>query len=264
MTSPFLIFCQTMGELLLGTQGWSYDDWTGNFYPPDLPRNRRLAHYSSVYSSVEIDSTFYAIPRRTTVENWARQVPDDFIFSVKVPKVITHEKVLEDCDTELETFLDHISLMGDKLGVVLFQFGYGFKPEKHEVLVPFIERLPDGFNFAVEVRNRKWLFDDFFNLLCQNNVALAQIDHPWFPRLPETTADFAYIRWLGDRKKIESDFTHIRFDRSKEYEWWAETIKNALPNIKKLYAYMNNHYAGHSPTSLSQFREIYDRLNLDS
>lgn len=253
-----------MGDLLLGTQGWSYDDWVGNFYPLGLPGNKRLIHYSSVFKTVEIDSTFYAIPRKTTVQNWARQVPDDFTFSVKVPKVITHEKVLEDCDAELESFLNHISLLGDKLGAVLFQFSYGFKPEKFDLLSAFVQSLPDGFHFVIEVRNRKWLFDEFTSLLNDHHIALAQIDHPWFPRLAETTANFAYIRWLGDRKKIESDFSHVRFDRSKEYEWWAETIQNLLPNIGKLYAYMNNHYAGHSPTSLSQFREIYERLSPSS
>jgi len=231
-----------MAELLMGTQGWGYDDWEGNFYPHTLPKNKRLVHYSSAFQ---------------TVENWARLVPNNFIFSVKVPKIITHEKVLEDCETEVETFLEHISLLGDKLGAVLFQFSYDFKPEKFNVLKAFISNLPDGFKYVVEVRNRKWLFDDFTSLLRAHNIALAQIDHPWFPKLKYPTADFAYIRWLGDRKRIESDFSRIRFDRTNEYQWWAEVIRDTLPNIRKLYAYMNNHYAGHSPTSLRKFQEIY-------
>ena len=250
-----------MAELLMGTQGWGYDDWEGNFYPHTLPKNKRLVHYSSAFQTVEIDSTFYAIPRKSTVENWARLVPNNFIFSVKVPKIITHEKVLEDCETEVETFLEHISLLGDKLGAVLFQFSYGFKPEKFNVLKAFISNLPDGFEYVVEVRNRKWLFDDFTSLLRAHNIALAQIDHPWFPKLKYPTADFAYIRWLGDRKRIESDFSRIRFDRTNEYQWWAEVIRDTLPNIRKLYAYMNNHYAGHSPTSLRKFQEIYAELS---
>ncbi|MFQ6674417.1 MAG: DUF72 domain-containing protein [Fidelibacterota bacterium] len=251
-----------MSKLFLGTSGWSYDDWVGNFYPPELPKNKLLIHYSTVYNTVEIDSTFYAIPAKGVVKNWARMVPDGFHFSVKAPKVITHEKVLEDCEEDLNIFLDHMSLLGDKLGPILFQFSYGFKPgDKFDALQHFISNLPKGYDFALEVRSRKWLFDEFTNLLRTHNIALAQIDHPWFPKLEYPTADFAFVRWLGDRNKIESDFSHIRFDRTKDYEWWAEVIHDALPNLRKLYAYMNNHYAGHSPTSLDRFREIYEGHN---
>ena len=90
--------------------------------------------------------------------------------------------------------------------------------------------------FALKVQNRNWLFDDFSSLLHDYNVTLVQIDHPWFPHLTKTTADFAFIRWLGYRKQIKSDFSHVRFDRTEEYEWWAEMIKNTLPSIRKLYA----------------------------
>ena len=249
-----------MSKLFLGSSGWSYKDWAGNFYPSTLPRNKFLIHYSTVFNTVEVDSTFYAVPSKQVVENWARMVPDGFQFSVKVPRVITHEKILEDCEEELAIFLDHLSPLGHKLGAILFQFSYGFKPEeKFDVLQQFVSHLPEGYQFTVEVRNRKWLFDEFYDLLRSNNIALAQIDHPWFPKLKYPTADFGFVRWLGDRRKIESDFSYVRIDRSKDYEWWAEVIHDTLPNIRKLYAYMNNHYAGHSPTSLTQFREIYQR-----
>ncbi len=121
-----------------------------------------------------------------------------------MPQVITHEKELVDCDGELRAFLDTMSLLGDKLGPLLFQFPYGFQADRFDVLARFLATLPEGFRFVVEVRQRKWLGRAFYDLLRTRGVALALIDHPWMPRVSETTADFTYIRWLGERKRIDA------------------------------------------------------------
>ena len=237
-------------RVLLGTSGFSYPDWVGNFYPEKTPVRRMLEEFTKRLPTVELDSTFYAIPRKTTVEGWRDRTPDGFVFAAKVPQVVTHEKGLVDCGHEINAFLDTMSILGEKLGPLLFQFPYGFKADQFDVLAKFLPTLPEGFRFVVEVRQKKWLGEPFYDLLRKRGVALALIDHPWMPRLSETTADFTYIRWLGDRKKIESDFSHLHLDRTTDLAWWADVVTELLAKKVQVFGYMNNHYAGHSPSSL--------------
>ena len=115
--------------LHVGTMGWSYGFWKGTFYPEKLPSNEFLGYYARQFGTVEVDSTFYRIPRTQTVTDWKEQTPDGFVFSLKFPQVITHVKMLEDCQEETKVFLERVSLLKEKLGVLLLQFPYAFKPE---------------------------------------------------------------------------------------------------------------------------------------
>ena len=115
--------------LHVGTMGWSYGFWKGTFYPEKLPSKEFLGYYARQFGTVEVDSTFYRIPRTQTVTDWKTQTPEDFVFSLKFPQVITHIKMLEDCQEETNVFLEHASLLKEKLGVLLLQFPYAFKPE---------------------------------------------------------------------------------------------------------------------------------------
>ena len=165
---------------------------------------------------MEVDSTFYRTPSVATVNGWERKTPTGFILAAKIPQLITHEKCLKDCDEDLKYFLETMSLMGDKLGPLLFQFGYfnkkAFKSGKEFLarLEPFLKKLPKGYRFALEIRNKQWLTAEFFDLLREFKVAYALIDQAWMPQPNEIfekfdpiTADFSYIRLLGDRKGIE-------------------------------------------------------------
>ena len=175
-----------------------------------------LSYYATKFDSVEVDSTFYRTPSVATVNGWERKAPKGFLLAAKIPQVITHENVLQDCDEDLNRFLETMDLMGDKLGPLLLQFGYFnrtvFRSSGDFLarLEPFLLKLPKGYRFAVEIRNKDWLSKPFFDLIRAHKVAYAQIDQSWMPRPTEIfekfdpiTADFTYIRLLGDRKGIE-------------------------------------------------------------
>ena len=210
---------------MIGTSGFSYRDWLGNFYPQFCPQADFLKFYASQFKTVEIDATFYRIPKEETVIRWAKVTPENFVFTAKFPQAVTHEGDLESRLSSQAAFLDVMQNLGPKLGPLLLQFPYSFKPESKGLLVKLIEALPEKGMFALELRNRKWLDEkDLFDLLSDKSIAFCLIDHPWMPKVNIRTGGFQYIRFLGDRKKIENDFSYVRYDREEELEWWRNLI----------------------------------------
>jgi uncharacterized protein YecE (DUF72 family) len=261
-------------ELYLGTSSWTAASWEGIFYPPGTPTARYLSFYSRHFPTVEVDATFYAAPAPATVDGWRQRTPEGFLFAAKAPKAITHDRVLVGCDAELSEFLGVMERLGEKLGPILFQFKY-FKQAEMPGVDPFLERLepfvaalPGGFQYAVEVRNRGWLVPRLLDVLRARNVALALIDHPYMPRAAEyrrrpelITADFAYIRWLGDRYKIEeitTDWNRLVLDRTRETASWIHTIRELLPQVQRVHGYYNNHYAGYGVGSARLFQALWE------
>nr|MBN2277048.1 DUF72 domain-containing protein [candidate division Zixibacteria bacterium] len=244
-------------EILVGTSGYSYQDWLGNFYPQFCPRADFLRFYSSIFRTVEIDSTYYRIPNPDTICRWRNTTPEGFVFTAKFPSSVTHEGDIETRLDNAGAFIAGIRLLENKLGPLLLQFPYNFNPEDHfDILKQLIENLPDDLKFAVEIRNRKWLGNSFYDLLRVRNIALVQVDHPWMPRQSEFTADFAYVRFLGDRKKIPGDFSYIREDHHEDLKWWSHVLEEFSRSRGEVYAYFNNHYSGHSPTSALKLIEL--------
>jgi uncharacterized protein YecE (DUF72 family) len=257
------LFAETPGSidppetgLYLGTSGWSYADWEGTLYPEALPSASRLAEYVKRFASVEIDSTFYGTPRRSTVQNWREVAPDGFLFAAKFPKQITHDGNLLGAEAETESFLHTMAELGDRLGPLLLQLPPSFNVEAMGVLEDFLERLPQGFRYAVEVRHRSWLGSDLPEMLRERGAALALIDYPRMPRMQEATTDFSYIRWLGDRREFPEGHTHLKKDRDYDLLWWSELVDRFLEEGRTVFAYANNHYQNHSPSTLQRFLEI--------
>ncbi len=263
------------GSLRIGTSSWSAPSWEGAFYPRGTPPGDYLAHYAKEFDTVEIDATFYRIPTDRMVDGWRERTPPGFVFAAKMPQVITHEKMLEGCGEELGVFLRAMDRLGDKLGPLLFQFRY-FRKQEFPVPGPFIERLerflpalPAGHRFAVEVRNKSFVVPRLLDLLRRRGVALAFIDHPWFhgvepmmKRGNALTADFAYLRWLGDRHGIEKRTTtwdRLIVDRTEQMRPWLSAIRAMLDGGKQVYGYFNNHYAGYAVGSIRLFREAWDK-----
>jgi uncharacterized protein YecE (DUF72 family) len=242
-----------MEKLHVGTMGWSYDFWKGNFYPEGS--ENMLTEYAKNFDSVEIDNTFYRIPSRDIVRKWAAETPDDFIFSAKFPRKITHIKMLHDCQEEVEVFVEHMSLLGDKLGPLLIQLPPGFAPDKSGILKDFLEGLPKG-RFAVEVRNKKWLDEKFYELLKDNKVALVLLDHPWMPKMNTITADFTYIRWAGDRKKVKGILGKVERDRSEDIKEWAVKVKGFLDDSIEVFGYFSKYYSGYPPGDVKMLLDI--------
>ena len=242
--------------LYLGTSGWSYADWEGTVYPPATPAGARLAEYVKHFSTVEIDSTFYGTPRGTTVERWRKVAPRGFLYAAKFPSEITHERNLVNSRSEAENFVDTMQRLDDKLGPLLLQLPPDFTVEGTNVLDTFLAELPKGPSYAVEVRHRSWLDSDLSDLLREHRAALTLVDYPRMPRLEEATTDFAYIRWLGNRREFPSGHTHPRKDRDDDLLWWSGVVDRFLGEGKTVFAYANNHYQNHSPSTLERFLEL--------
>ena len=247
-----------MSEVHLGTQGWSYKSWVGNFYLANTAAGDYLSQYARQFRAVEIDSTYYGAPRPQTVEQWREITPEDFRFTAKFPQAITHEKMLNDAAPETLHFLDAMALLGDKLGPLLLQFPYQFKPDQYPTLAEFLAALPREFRYAVEVRHRGWLSDAFFDLLAKHRVALALADYAYMPKLDRATTDFVYIRWLGNRKDIPDDhYETVRIQRDQELDRWGDVITQFLDQGVTVWGFANNHYQGHSPATV---RSLLERI----
>ncbi|MGD8759815.1 MAG: DUF72 domain-containing protein [Anaerolineales bacterium] len=240
------------GGLYLGTQGFSFPDWVGPFYPAGTPRRAYLEHYARHFPTVEIDSTFYGVPRLTTIQGWRRRTPPGFRFSAKFPRSITHDKKLDRSLAEAKAFISSMQELGDKLAVLVLQFAYDFTPDYFDRLDAFLGELPAESRYAVEVRNRAWLTTGLHEMLSSHNVALVLQDLHYMPKLDWITADFTLIRWLGRRKDIAL-FDRIQIDRTEELQTWAEHVRQFLDDGVDVYGYFNNHYAGHSPESARHF-----------
>jgi uncharacterized protein YecE (DUF72 family) len=243
------------GNLYLGTQGFSFKDWVGPFYPTGTTQKTYLEEYSKHFPSVEIDSTFYGVPRDTTIQSWKDRTPEKFIFAAKFPRLITHDKKLDRAQGDAEHFVHTMQGLGKKLGVLTMQFAYDFTPNLFDRLDDFLANLPEGPRYAVEVRNRQWLTPNMGEMLSNHNVALVLQDLHYMPKLDWITADFSVIRWLGRRKDID-EFDRIQIDRTKVLQSWSEKVHLFIQQGFDVYGYFNNHFAGHSPASVRQFGEI--------
>lgn len=244
------------GGLYLGTSGWSYADWEGTVYPPGTPPAGRLVEYVKYFSTVEIDSTFYGTPRKSTVGRWRMVAPRGFLFAAKFPREITHERNLVDSKDAAENFVRTMQGLDDRLGPLLLQLPPDFTVEGIEVLNAFLQELPEGPRYAVEVRHRSWIGSDLPELLRERGAALTLVDYPRMPRLEEATTDFAYIRWLGNRREFPSGHTHLKKDRDDDLLWWSGLVDRFLEEGKTVFAYANNHYQNHSPSTVERFLEL--------
>jgi uncharacterized protein YecE (DUF72 family) len=234
-----------------------------------------LTYYATQFDAVELDNTFYRTPALSTVQGWYKKTPPGFLFAAKVPQVITHEKVLVNCEEDLKQFLEAMEALGEKLGPLLFQFGFfnesKFRsgPEFLARLKPFLKGLPKDFQYAVEIRNKYWLDARFADALREHGVALALIDQSWMPRQWEMkekfdliTADFTYVRWLGDRKDIEEQtaaWDKTIINREAEITEWVRILKSVVARGIKAFAWANNHYAGHAPKTVQLFWDIWKK-----
>jgi uncharacterized protein YecE (DUF72 family) len=264
-----------MADIRVGTSAFTAEGWEGSFYPKGMPPRDFLSFYATQFDTVEVDSTFYRTPALSTVQGWHAKTPAGFLFAVKVPQIITHEKVLIDCEEDLSHFLRTMDTLGAKLGPVLFQFGY-FNKSKFKsgaeflaILMAFLKKLPKGYQFAVEIRNKNWLDARYLEALRESGVAHVLIDQAWVPRPWEMkekfdliTTDWTYVRWLGDRKGIEEQtksWDRTIVNREAEIAEWVQILKRVVARGIKAFAYANNHYAGHGPATVKLFWDTWNR-----
>jgi uncharacterized protein YecE (DUF72 family) len=248
----------------IGTQGWNYDAWVGPFYPVGTRPADYLTVYSRAFDTVEVDSTFYAVPPVKTVRGWYDRTPHGFTFALKLPQEITHERRLRDADDVANLFYDRARELGEKLGPVLIQLGPDFGPVELPALANLLPTLPKDIRFSVEFRHRGWIQDGVLALLAEHGVGLTLSDARWIPRrqmlalAARPTAKFLYVRWMGANRDVV-DYSRIQIDRTPEVEQWAGVLWPLLPKGISVYGYVNNHFAGHSPQSA---RELQRALRL--
>jgi uncharacterized protein YecE (DUF72 family) len=231
--------------------GWSYNFWLNNFYPADTKPENFLEEYSKHFNTVEVNSSFYRVPSVSTLENWKNQTPKDFLFSLKVPKKITHEKMSADY---LDYFLNNITHLESKLGPLLFQFPPSFKPDMFDSLKDLVSVLPKKHRYALEVRNKSWFEDRFYSFLEENKIALVLGDSPWLHKIERITAEFTYFRWEGNRNKIKGTTGRVEKERSTDTKEWGEKIRT-ISDRTDVFGYFSKYYSGHPPTDAKQLLE---------
>src|SRR5271166_719961 len=200
----------------VGTSGWSYKDWVGPFYPKDSKPKDFLRISSSVFDSVEIDSSFYRIPNQSMISQWSKNSPSGFVFCPKFPKKVTHEFKLENVRTTLNFFYRTVAGLGDKLGPLVVQLPPSFKYEKgFPVLENFIttEMKTSAFRHAIEFRHKSWFRDDVYKLLESNNLSFCWSITQYVTTPTKLTSDFIYTRMVGERDLTK--FNETQKDRSK-------------------------------------------------
>jgi uncharacterized protein YecE (DUF72 family) len=245
-----------MGNLHVGTIGWSYSFWKGNFYPSKLASKGFLAYYSTKFNTVEVDSTFYRIPNQQTITNWKEQTPEGFLFSLKFPRIITHIKMLNDCEDETNAFLGKVAMLKEKLGCLLLQFPPAFGIEKFSLLSDFLENLPKEHHYVVEIRNKELLNEGLYSLLKNQNATLAWIDSPIMPQTDIVTSDFLYVRWEGDRRKVKGVLGKIEVNKEANTRLWANKITPFLGKQMEVFGYFGKYYSGYPPSDTNSLLSL--------
>lgn len=274
--------------VLFGCSAFSKSDWVGPFYPKGTKPGDYLSWYASRFRTVEIDSTYYAVPSPSTVEGWLAKTPDDFTFAAKFPRQIVHggEGAKPDPDAILdsniakattEAFLSAIARLQHKLGSLLIQFPY-FNRSAFAEPGPFLERLDrylaslptEETRFAVEIRNKAWLTREFADLVRGHGCAIALVDHAWMPHGAELAArfdplaeGFGYVRLVGDRAKIEKmtqSWDREVIDRSESLSRWAALLVELQERAKRVFVYVNDHFSGYAVGAVGNLMLMYTKM----
>ncbi|MGX7825927.1 DUF72 domain-containing protein [Actinokineospora sp. 24-640] len=225
----------------VGTSGWVYPEWRRRFYPPGLPQRGELAYLSRRVGTIEINGSFYGMRKPTDYQRWRDTVPEDFVFAVKGPKVVTHDRRLRAAGPIMAEFLrSGVEELGDKLGPVLWQTPASLRYEP-EVVAAFLSTLPPGIRHAVEVRHPTFADDRFTEQLAAHDVALVVSDSPSWPCFHADTAAFTYLRLHGDTELYKSRYSDASLDH------WATYVTKAHSTAKDVYVYFDNTMCGHAP-----------------
>jgi uncharacterized protein YecE (DUF72 family) len=226
----------------IGTSGFQYAEWKGNFYPEDLPTAKMLPFYAERFSTTEINYTFHRIPAPKTIENWKTLTPEKFRFALKAPQKITHWSKLKDCAGTLEYFCKVVTGLGDRLGPVLFQLPPTFKKDA-DVLRSFLREFP-SMRAAFEFRHDSWFDDEIFELLKSRNIALCIADTDDLVTPKKITADYGYLRLRREDYKKADVESRAKFVREQKSNW------------SDAFVYFKHEESGTGPKLAKQMLEI--------
>jgi uncharacterized protein YecE (DUF72 family) len=239
-----------MMPVLVGTSGWQYRDWRGDFYPADLPQSQWLEHYAARFPTVESNATFYRLPARETLEHWRARTPDGFVIAVKASRYLTHVRRLRDPAEPVRRMLDAFAGLGDKLGPVLLQLPPRM-PADPARLAEALARFPSGVRVAVEPRDPSWWSDGVRDVLAARGAALCWADRDGKPVTPLwRTADWGYLRFHAGEGDPWPRYTE------KCLGEWADRAAEAWPGAAPVYAYFNNDQHGAAVRDAAEFARL--------
>ncbi|MEA3419040.1 MAG: DUF72 domain-containing protein [Campylobacterota bacterium] len=238
-----------MQKIHIGTSGFYYERWIGNFYPENISKRDLLLFYMQHFKTVEINSTFYHLPRRSTIEHWLEATPDDFLFTLKANRSITHQKRLDAVLRETMTFIHLIKPLKEKLGVILFQLPPYLKLDI-KLLDSFVSQLPRGYKYAIEFRDESWMDDVVFELMTLHEIGFcindyARSETPWI-----ATAPFVYIRMHGPLGRYRGKYDGQRLASL------CESIEGFEKEGKEVFCYFNNDREGFAWQNAQELVEL--------
>ena len=220
-------------DIRIGTSGWHYNHWRELFYPAGLGKSKWFEHYAKHFDTVEINNTFYQLPKEVSVERWHEQAPANFVYTVKANRYITHIKRLKEAAEPLATFFERIDLLKEKLGPVLYQL----PPSLHknpDLLRSFIKLLPKKRIAVFEFRHKSWFSEDTFNLLNESGCSFCIHDMPGIQTPRVVTSGIIYIRFHGPTGKYAGSYS------KSTLRDWAGWIKANIKGTRGAYIYFNN------------------------
>jgi len=233
-----------MAKLFVGTSGYVYSHWENDvFYPKNLPKTKQLEYYSTHFATVEMNYPFYRLPSIESFKKWKEKTPKDFVFALKVSRVITHIRRFHQSKKEWKTFLERALYLEEKLGPFLFQFPPSFKkdPKRLQEFIKMVKKTNSKHRFVLEFRHPSWFSKEIFRILKkEKNISLCLADSPKWPQVLEITGDFVYIRMHGGKILYSSDYS------KKELKIWVARIKKWLKNNLDVYVYFNNDAYGYA------------------
>lgn len=235
--------------VFIGTSGWSYKHWKGSFYPAGMKASEEFAYYNSIFTTVEVNNSFYRLPAKSVFEKWRENSSADFVFAVKGSRFITHMKKLKDPQQSFSLFFDRIVALGDKLGPVLFQLPPGWKVNT-ERLFGFLKILPTHLRCAFEFREPSWYNDEVRALLSKFNCAFCiyELNGHLSPRW--ITADFTYVRLHGPGGKYEGSYS------DQVLQNWARDIALWADDGLDVFVYFDNDQYGFAPQNASTLQDM--------
>jgi len=253
--------------IALGTSSWSFDAWRGVFYPESTGKNEMLAYYARQFPTVEVNTSFYALPEPSTLIKWVESVPTGFTFALKFPQRISHEKRLVDCESETLALIDALHALGPCAGPAFLQLPPDFSRQRYgRVLAEYIEWLAtqrENLALAVEVRAKDLMTGAFARFLADHGIALVLTDRKGTPDLFDTWAEVgtkvgvAMIRWIGDDRHGPAGDRELSAPQDERLDEWAKRLVWLEDAGMATFGYMHNPYEGHAPASV---RRLLARL----
>ncbi len=236
-------------DIRIGTSGWHYKHWVGPFYPLKTPGSKMLAHYQQQFDTVEINNSFYHLPKHAALECWRDSTPLDFVFAAKASRFLTHMKKLKEAEQGLERFLEAIETLQQKLGPILFQLPPQWELD-FERLKTFLPLLPEHHRYAFEFRNATWHVPQIYDLLREHNIAYCAFHLAGEHSPVEITADFAYVRLHGPGGKYQGSYCE------RALADWCERIRRWKRDLKAIYLYFDNDQAGYAAQDALRLKSL--------